>query len=257
MNDSRNLGSYKDQESKMSRSKRNYQEMEDTLRVTGKSAVKERKEELTNRFTTSFAATEPYISFYSKSGDTDARLLSNFSTHRIDLDFGAIHPAAVGDVAVYPTGEHAFQGAKFRFLIHTCLTEARKQELHHYSCLFEGTALSSCHLRTAAAAKKAGGRNGLSLSVEELAQWEQVTMVVQEQICRCKLQDNGIRAYLISTGLSYLVHNERAVGWPRYGATVLQAANSPFKDGRRWMKGDNYLGLMWMKLREEIAAEMK
>lgn len=241
----------------MSRSKRSRQEADGICDGESASVAKDGKEPMfKDRYATSFAAEDPYIAFYSKSSDERARNLSNFSSHQICIDFKALHPdaAEADNAVVYPTGEHAFHGAKFRLLsLHTAST-ARKEELHQYSCQFEGSTLRNCIMRTASAAKSAGGKNGLRLSPEELAMWERASMVVQEQICRWKIKDEGLKDYLLSTGSTYLVHFERATGWPRYGATILYAENSPFDDGRRWMKGDNCLGLLWMKLRDELVA---
>lgn len=76
---------------------------------------------------------------------------------------------------------------------------------------------------TPASAKKAGGKSGIRLTENELRYWHKCSMLLQEQICREKLHDNHLLQFLISTAPMYLVHNERATGWPHYGAVVLTA----------------------------------
>eukprot|EP01032_Pedospumella_encystans_P020765 gene20765-23584_t len=160
------------------------------------------------------------------------------------------------DIVTYPSGEHAFHGGKFKII--SAQSEAnhvRQAELLEYSRLFEGNTLKDCHFKSPADAKKAGGKSGIRLTENELRNWDAQSMLLQEQICRGKLKDPATLQFLLSTEDRYLVHFERATGWSRYGAVVLTAENSPYHDGLRWMKGDNLLGEMWMKLREELRTE--
>jgi predicted NAD-dependent protein-ADP-ribosyltransferase YbiA (DUF1768 family) len=204
-------------------------------------------------YKTGFDSADEYTTFYSKSASAGARMLSNFSSHNITIDYGFIGLSAV---CQYPTGEHAFQGGKFQIL--GSLAEKgseRQEELLAHASKFEGESARVCPLSTPEAAKKAGGKSGIRLTDSELALWGRYTMTLQEQICREKLKSADIRECLASTGDLYLVHFERATGWPRYGACVLTPEKSPFADGRRWMKGDNLLGVMWMELRNELLQE--
>lgn len=199
-----------------------------------------------------FDSDAEYMTFYSKSADVEARMLSNFSTHTVNIDYNFIGKNAV---CRYPTGEHAFQGGKFRVL--GLLLEgnvSRQTELFNHARLFEGNSLQTCSISSAAAAKAAGGKGGVRLHESEMAQWEHFSLVIQKQICDSKLEHEEVREYLLSTEDIYLVHNERATGWPRYGAMVLRPENSRFRDNKRWMKGDNVLGQMWMSAREELIA---
>jgi predicted NAD-dependent protein-ADP-ribosyltransferase YbiA (DUF1768 family) len=204
-------------------------------------------------YRTGFDSVDEYMTFYSKSVSAGARSLSNFSSHNIAIDYSFIGCSAV---CQYPTGEHAFQGGKFQILGSLAgKGSERQEELLAHASTFEGDSVQVCSLSTPAAAKKAGGKSGIRLTDSELALWECYTMILQEQICREKLKSADIRECLASTGDLYLVHFERATTWPRYGACVLTPEKSPFADGRRWMKGDNLLGIMWMELRKELLQE--
>jgi predicted NAD-dependent protein-ADP-ribosyltransferase YbiA (DUF1768 family) len=201
-------------------------------------------------FKKAFDSDDDVITFYSKSARVEARTLSNFSGHAVTIDYIF---AGMSKVCIYPTGEHAFQGGKFMILgSHAETDSERQQELLRHASRFEGESTRPCMLKTPAAAKKAGGKGGIRLTDTELALWELHTMNLQEQICRQKLRYADVMEFLMCTGEKYLVHYERATGWPRYGACVLAPEKSPFADGRRWLKGDNLLGEMWMRLRKEL-----
>jgi len=202
-----------------------------------------------------FSSEEEYATFYSKSANVNARLLSNFSTNAICIDFSCLCGENM-DIVTYPSGEHAFHGGKFKIIsAQLGVCGARQAELFEYSRLFEGNTLKDCHFKSSADAKRSGGKSGVRLTESELRNWDAQSMLLQEQICREKLKDPATLQFLLSTEDRYLVHFERATGWPRYGAMVLAAENSPYNDGLRWMKGDNLLGEMWMELREELRTE--
>lgn len=207
----------------------------------------------THPFKQSFVSEDEFITFFSKSKDIRARRLSNFySGMVVYLNYDRIFPE-MGDFCTYPTGEHAFQGAKFKIIGHLTLEVGRKAALLAHSINFESRA---CKYPTATEAKLAGGKgkSSIRLTDQELAAWEPYSMIVQMHICESKLDQPGIIDYLLDTRDKYLVHHERAIKWPRYGASVLSAANSPFHDGLRWMKGDNLLGIAWMQIRATILA---
>lgn len=206
------------------------------------------------KFKRSFVTDDEFITFFSKSKDVRARMLSNFDIGTrgmvVYMNYDRIFPE-MGDFSSYPTGEHAFQGAKFKILGHLSSEEGRKAALLAHSVNFESP---TCKYPTASEAKSAGGKGKLSIRLtgQELATWESYCMIVQIHICESKLQQPEVRRFLVETKDKYLVHNERAIKWPRYGASVLSAANSPFQDGLRWMKGDNLLGIAWMQMRAII-----
>lgn len=204
-----------------------------------------------------FASESEFVTFYSKSANKDMRLLSNFAAgpHPIAIDFTRIKsmPSNAGS-ASFQTGEHAFQGGKYRILALCCSDgdPGRAAQLMAHAQTFE--AEGGCY-PTAVDAKRAGGKNGgVRLTEQEMEHWGHLCMELQEEICRAKLAtDPRVAAVLRATGDKYLVHHERTTtrGWPRYGASVGKAD----ADGFRSMKGDNLLGQMWMTMREEEAQE--
>jgi predicted NAD-dependent protein-ADP-ribosyltransferase YbiA (DUF1768 family) len=197
-----------------------------------------------------FYLTDPfdYISFYSKSKDRNAALLSNFSIGQVDIDFSKYFNAP-GVVLWYPTGEHAFQGSKFKVIAAFTAVEQRKEELLTYAAQFESSDTHPrSHFLNPAAAKR-GGRV-LRLTPDELELWACHSQDIQIQICESKIVHNErIAAYLLSTGESYLLHFERSNSWPDYGGSFLKPENSPFQDGKMWLKGNNRLGQIWMDIR--------
>ena len=202
-----------------------------------------------------FLSDSEFLTFYSKSANPGAQSLSNFCTCAVTINFSTF---GLDSSCTYPTGEHAFHGGKFKILgLLSELESKRKEELLEHAIQFEGDSLKSCKIKSAALAKRSGGKGGLRLTEYELARWGHLSMELQEQICRDKICNSPIREYLLSTNETYLVHHERATSWPRYGATVLKKENSPYQDSCRWMKGDNLLGLIWMRIREEIKQSIK
>lgn len=209
-----------------------------------------------------FASESEFVTFYSKSANKDMRLLSNFAAgpHPIAIDFTRIKsmPSNAGS-ASFQTGEHAFQGGKYRILALCCSSSGdpgRAAQLMAHAQTFEAAAEGGgggCY-PTAVDAKRAGGKNGgVRLTEQEMEHWGHLCMELQEEICRAKLAtDPRVAAVLRATGDKYLLHHERSTrGWPRYGASVGKAD----ADGFRPMKGDNLLGQMWMTVREEEAQE--
>ena len=182
------------------------------------------------------AGEEP-ITFYSKSVNKMARKLSNF-----DLTSGPIEILFEdGYRAVYSSGEHAFQSAKFRIIGgHDFQSTTRQSELFAYSVLFEIGSEWTC-----AEAKKKGKQ--LRLTSDELKLWNrEASEKIQLQICCQKLlQDRELRSYIKSTDKKYLIHHE-AFGYSLYGGIFLK----PDDSGRRFLKGENRLGKIWMTLRD-------
>jgi predicted NAD-dependent protein-ADP-ribosyltransferase YbiA (DUF1768 family) len=204
----------------------------------------------------SFASASEYVTFYSRSANVDMRLLSNFATGAapITIDFAAVKsmPSDAGS-ATFATGEHAFQGGKYRILALCSEDPGRAEQMMAHARTFE---MPTNVYATAAEAKRAGGkRGGVCLTERETQHWaHHLCMELQEQICRAKLAaDPRVAAVLRGTGDTYLVHHERATGgWPRYGGSVASKADD---EGRRWMKGDNLLGEMWMYMRRAMVED--
>ena len=189
-------------------------------------------------------SSDDYISFNSKSKNIESRLLSNFDNS----------VPVVIDGRVYPTGEHAFQGCKFIESAQICDESERKDLLLRHATRFEGESLSSCLIKSAGDAQRAGKRNALPLTEDEVRNWSDKMLHIQYAICKEKVNKiPEVARYLLSSENKYLVHQERLTGWPLHGGGFLKPENSPFQDGRRWLKGNNVLGKVWMSIREEIS----
>ena len=61
--------------------------------------------------------------------------------------------------------------------------------------------------KTPTEAKRAGGKKGLKLSPEEIEQWSTISINVQEDICKYKLEnDEAVKNDLAKSGDKLLVH---------------------------------------------------
>lgn len=199
-------------------------------------------------FTVSVAGPDEYISFYSKSADPRARLLSNFIGGPVTISYGLLAIDSANQVT-YATGEHAFQAAKF-VVVANKSPRSRHRELTQYADMFE---ISKGEFPTALDAKRGG--KAFRLTSEELELWHQHTLEVQKQICQSKLEQSAdLREFLVSSNEKYLLHFERSSGWSEYGGTFLSKDASPFRDGRCWLKGNNKLGCLWMDIRAALLA---
>lgn len=167
-----------------------------------------------------------YVSFNSKSSDLKAQYLSNFIGCQITIPFHT------GEILTFPTSEHAFQASKFYL-----------NGIHDYARIFTNNTMS------ASDAKRAGKK--YRLNHEQLQLWAGLVKDVQIFICWEKIKNSpGLREYLISTKGLYLLHHEAFGTWSEYGGVFLQ--NSPFNDGKLWLKGNNLLGLIWMGIRDTL-----
>lgn len=186
---------------------------------------------------------DDYISFSSKSKHKDMRILSNFDTGAsIEIDG-----------RTYPSGEHAFQGSKFFVAAEVTEDPIRKERLLQHAVKFEGDSLYESRIKSAHEAQKSGKKNVLPLSDHEIQHWNSEMQKIQYTICREKVRKSpDLVVLLLFTDTKYLVHQERLTGWPRHGGGFLKSENSPFNDGKRWLKGDNILGKIWMEIRDTL-----
>lgn len=222
-----------------------------------KPSTTKKKDDEANKFEFSLNPGARYISFFSKSTDTRARQLSNFVGGPVAIDYAALLAPVTAPSSsqlllpatptLYATGEHAYQAAKYTAIGHVATCPDRKAQLMAHAATFLGTDTD------ALAAKRAS--KALILTPTEVAQWTTNGLLnaAQLQICRFKADNNAeLRKYLASTGETYLVHFERHGSWPVHGGVFLSAEESPFQDGRRWLKGTNVLGKIWMEIRRDV-----
>lgn len=141
-------------------------------------------------------------------------MIDSFHGENMFLSNFFVHPITIGDIK-YPSNEHAYQAAK------TINNEMRKT-------------IATCG--APGVAKKLGRR------VDIRPDWEQIKDSVMEEICREKFTNSVLRKRLLATGTEELIEGN---WWgDRYWGMVKDAGNN-------W-KGENMLGKILMKIREEL-----
>ncbi len=99
--------------------------------------------------------------------------------------------------------------------------------------------------RTAAVAKRMGGKAGLELSGVELQTWRALSLDVQFAICQWKAgRYETVREDLLRSAGKIPVH-------PAMRCSEAKLAS---QDGRVMVLGRNALGRMWMQIRDDMGA---
>jgi predicted NAD-dependent protein-ADP-ribosyltransferase YbiA (DUF1768 family) len=182
------------------------------------------------------------ITFFDKK--KEYRCLSNFWECSVKL-------VDNGEERMYNSGELCFHGEKYIRLSKICDDEERKRNLLEYGRKF----LDGGEIQTSNDAKSRGGKgkNGFRLNEKELKDWYNMSMEVQMEICKYKLEVyEEVREWLKKSQDCLLIH------------PALRCSNENMKDkiweGRLVVKengeceilGGNKLGDIWMKLRDGI-----
>jgi len=177
------------------------------------------------------------INFFDKKAEY--RSLSNFWENDVVI-------VDKGEMREYESGEHCFHGEKYIRLGKLSDNETRKHKLLEYGKKF----IKPCIYKKGAEVKKMGGKNGLALNADELELWNKVSMDVQKEICRYKLDHyEEVRRDLAKSKGKILVHpamrcseeNLKKKFWEGKGVVV---------DGKIVILGKNRLGNLWMELRD-------
>ena len=190
-----------------------------------------------------------FFTFYSKSKDRTARLLSNFSEIPVKLDHDESDGGGGTQRRTYPTGEHAFHAAKYRCAARAAgIGPPRRRQLLEHAEKFASAAAS-----TPLDAKRLGGKGkqGLRLEAAELTAWDRAAADVQRRICDDKLRGSAaIRELLASTGNQPLLHQDnRAKASNRWAGRVDKATGK--------VVGRNELGRIWEEARHRLGAGEK
>ena len=173
---------------------------------------------------------ENVINFFSRK--QEFRSLSNFWE-------GDIQIAS----RLYESGEHCFHGEKYYRLADLSTNLLRKALLLDYSQLFMKPSYKS-----AADAKTLGSAKGLRLTSEELAQWSSISVEVQKEICRWKLDNyKEVRDDLIKSGSKILIHP--VMRYSHVESRIWEGKATLLHDGKLVVLGQNMLGKIWMELR--------
>jgi predicted NAD-dependent protein-ADP-ribosyltransferase YbiA (DUF1768 family) len=154
----------------------------------------------------------------------------------------------VVDGRVYESGEHAYHGEKYTRLGALCKGPTRQRALLDHGSAF----LRPSPYKTGAIAKRMGGKRGLLLSGVEMGQWESLSMDVQLEICRWKLQHHAmVRADLLSSKGKILIHPALRCSEAKLASRIWEG-KGVVQDGRIVVLGRNELGRMWMQLRDDL-----
>jgi predicted NAD-dependent protein-ADP-ribosyltransferase YbiA (DUF1768 family) len=156
----------------------------------------------------------------------------------------SIMPSVIFEIT-YPSGEHFFQGEKYRRLGKLCKDVYRRSELFDFSHNFmRGSKL------TPQEAKKLGEEG--YLRKEEKKQCEELVVEIQSELCRYKFDNfEEVRDALKATEGTTLVYlpSERC-GNKQIMSKYWEGKVVAKKDGTQELRGGNKLGELWMEVRD-------
>lgn len=176
------------------------------------------------------------INFFS--GKKEYRSLSNFWENDVEMMYG-------DKKRIYESGEHCFHGEKYIRLGELCEDETRKKVLLDYGKKF----MKPTEYKTAAIAKKMGGKKGLLLNSKELEQWITISKEVQKKICLWKLNNyDEVREDLLKSGNKILIHPAMRCGEEKIKTRIWEGKGVVI-DGEIVVLGNNLLGNIWMEYR--------
>ena len=198
-----------------------------TIEKADNLMVKEVKRELKEKKRSS---NDSVITF--QSAKNDYRSLSNFHMGEVKIN----------DVE-YESGEHAFHGEKFIRL--SAMSINRCEKLNEHAIKFQKPSI----FKTPTEAKRAGGKKGLKLTPEEIAQWSAISVDVQGDICKYKLEnDEVVKNDLTKSGDKLLVHT--ASRFSKIENCFWEGRANVDGNGDLKIEGKNMLGKMWMENRK-------
>jgi predicted NAD-dependent protein-ADP-ribosyltransferase YbiA (DUF1768 family) len=179
------------------------------------------------------------INFFNNK--KEYRSLSNFWECEVFVTHGE-------EGRLYESGEHCFHGEKYIRLSKLCECENRKKILFEYGCKF----ISPCVYKKGSDVKKMGGKKGLKLSDAELSLWADLSVNVQIEICKYKIEKyEEVRNDLIKSGVKILVHPALRCSEEKLKDRLWEGKGVVI-DGKVVVVGNNRLGNIWMGLRNEI-----
>jgi len=149
----------------------------------------------------------------------------------------------------YETGEHCFQGEKYTRLGEECCDEIRKKVLLEYGKTF----LKPSIYKTAAVAKKMGGKKGLLLYNDELDLWQEISITVQKCICEYKFETyQEVRDDLLKTREKILIHPAMRSREEDLKKRIWEG-RAVVRDGKVVVLGKNMLGRIWSDIRPALS----
>lgn len=182
------------------------------------------------------------ITFFDKK--KEYRCLSNFWEGKVEIIDG-------DEKRVYLSGELCFHGEKYIRLGNVCDNENRRNVLLNYGKRFMvgGDILSSKEAKM----KGGKGKNGLRLNEEELKLWNKLSVDVQYEICKYKLENfDEVRENLIRSKYRVLIHPAMRCNDDKMKDKFWEGRMKIKEDGSFEILGGNKLGNIWMELREKL-----
>jgi predicted NAD-dependent protein-ADP-ribosyltransferase YbiA (DUF1768 family) len=193
------------------------------------------------------AIIESNVVYFLGKSKGDIKLLSNFSKCEINIDN-----------VLYPSGEHAYHGEKYRQLGLLSEEPKRREDLLKYS---ENFTISGDYKDLFEGKVKAkGGKNGLRLEEGEMKTWGDIYVETQKKICRWKYDMcPGVKQALMSTGDKLLVHlasRKNAIQVSKSTKPNNGLANAEgiciVENGKVKVLGPNMLGKIWTEIRDNV-----
>jgi predicted NAD-dependent protein-ADP-ribosyltransferase YbiA (DUF1768 family) len=153
-----------------------------------------------------------------------------------------------GNMYEYNCGESAFHGEKYRRLAKESKNPTRSKELMEYSVQFTSPTI------TALESKKKGGKSGLALTGSELERWNTLSVEVQREISWWKVNHNDqVRTDLLNTGNRILVHSAMRTSEKDLPKKIWEGKAILNEKGEILVLGGNWLGKVWMEVRDAIS----
>jgi len=184
------------------------------------------------------------VAYFLGRSKGDIKLLSNFSKCEINIDN-----------VLYPSGEHAYHGEKYRQLGLLSQVSKRRDDLLKYSEKFTSTGEYKDLFE--GKVKSKGGKNGLRLEEDEMKTWGEIYLDSQKKICLWKYKMcPGVKEALANTGSKLLVHlasRKNAIQVSKSTKPNNGLANAEgiciVENGKVKVLGPNMLGKIWMEIR--------
>ena len=148
-----------------------------------------------------------------------------------------MYPATIEyDGLIYQTAEACFQAQKFKPEERVAFTNLDVSNNPKFNAL-------------GVKAKRLGGKGGIrELTPQELKEWDKVKPSVMEEIVRQKfLQNPELKEKLLATGNCKIYEGRAGFKADTYWGVLLKK--------NEVVKGDNHLGIILMKVREELKGD--
>ena len=191
------------------------------------------------------AIIESNVAYFLGSSKGDIKLLSNFSKCEINIDN-----------VLYPSGEHAYHGEKYRQLGLVSQDSKRRDDLLKYSEKFTSTGEFKDLFE--GKVKSKGGKKGLELEADEMKTWGDIYVDTQKKICLWKYEMcPNVKEALANTGSKLLVHlasRQNAIKVSKSTKPNNGLANAEgiciVENGKVKVLGPNMLGKIWTEIRD-------